>query len=50
MSALLVTAHNGHLEIIQLLLQSNKVDINQKNSEVNMYVFIVCKNCSNLLM
>ena len=50
MSALLVSAQKSHLEIIQLLLQSHKVDINQKNSEVNLYVFIVCKNCSNLIM
>ena len=34
MSALMVAAKKGHLEIVQLLLQSNKVDINQKNSEV----------------
>ena len=42
MSALLVAACKGHDKIIQLLLQSNKVDINQKSTEVIIYSYCVC--------
>ena len=34
--ALVVAAGNGHLDIIQLLLQSGKVDINQQSSDVSI--------------
>ena len=36
MPALMVAARKGRLEIVQILLQSKKVDVNQKTHEVNI--------------
>ena len=36
MPALIVAAYNGHLDIVQMLLQSKKVDVNQKCSKVSI--------------
>ena len=36
MPALIVAAYRGHLDIVQMLLQSKKVDVNQKNSIVSI--------------
>ena len=33
MTALMIAAYKGHLNIVQLLLQSNKVDVNQQDIE-----------------
>ena len=36
MPALIVAAYMGHVDIVQMLLQSKKVDVNQKSSKVNI--------------
>ena len=42
MPALMVAAYKGHLEIVQMLLQSKKVDVDQESSAVsilNLYYY-----------
>lgn len=38
-SALIAAAYKGHIEIVQLLLESNKVDVNQKTTEVYIDIY-----------
>ena len=44
MTALLAAAFKGHLGIVEMMLHSKKVDVNQQNSEVNIvyanYVYL----------
>ena len=39
MPALLAAAYKGHLDIVQMLLESGKVDVNQKDSEVTILLY-----------
>ena len=40
MTALIVAAYKGHVEVVQMLLQSGKVHVDQKDSEVCMlYIY-----------
>ena len=40
MTALIVAAYKGHVEVVQMLLQSGKVHVDQKDSEVSI-LFII---------
>ena len=40
MTALMVAAYKGHVEVVQMLLQSGKVHVDQKDSKVSM-LFII---------
>ena len=40
MTAMIVAAYKGHVGIVQMLLQSGKVHVDQKDSQVSMLFFI----------
>ena len=41
MPALMVATRRGHLNIVQMLLESKKIDVNQKRSKVSILLFVI---------